>query len=113
MIGKMWISFIGEGPLQKPMKNPDRKILSRLEELPNVGKAIGKDLRLIGIDNPRKLIGKDPFELYDALCIASGKRHDPCVIDVFMSVVYFMEGGEPLPWWSFTDERRKHFAPDQ
>ena len=100
-------------PLQKPMKNPDRKTLSRLQELPNVGKAIAKDLRLIGIDNPRKLIGKDPFELYDALSITSGKKHDPCVIDVFMSVVCFMEGGEPLPWWSFTDERKKHFPSDQ
>jgi hypothetical protein len=24
-----------------------------------------------------------------------------------MSVVHFMEGGEPLPWWSFTDERKQ------
>ncbi|MCP4579213.1 MAG: hypothetical protein GY846_23310 [Deltaproteobacteria bacterium] len=23
------------------------------------------------------------------------------------SIIYFMEGGEPLPWWSFTDERKK------
>ena len=109
----MDIIYWRRNPLQKPMKNLDRKTLSRLEELPNVGKAIRKDLRSIGIDNPRNLIGKDPFELYDVLCVTSGKRHDPCVIDVFMSVVYFMEGGEPLPWWSFTDERKKHFAPDQ
>ena len=107
------IFFLGVVPRKKKPMTPDRKTLSRLQELPNVGKAIAKDLRLIGIDNPRKLIGKDPFELYDALSITSGKKHDPCVIDVFMSVVYFMEGGEPLPWWSFTDERKKHFAPDQ
>jgi len=66
------------------------------------------DLQLIGIDHPKKLIGKEPFELYDALCAISGKRQDPCVIDVFMSVIHFMEGGDPLPWWSFTDERKKH-----
>jgi hypothetical protein len=95
------------------MKNPDRERVSRLEELPNIGKAMANDLQLIGIDNPRKLIGKEPFELYEELCITSGKRHDPCVIDVFMSVIHFMEGGEPLPWWSFTDERKKHTTQNQ
>ena len=89
------------------MKNPDRGTVSRLEELPNIGKVMANKLQLIGINNPRKLIGKKPFELYEALCLTSGKRHDPCVIDVFMSIIYFMEGGEPLPWWSFTDERKK------
>ena len=89
------------------MKNPDREKVSLLEELPNIGKAIAADLRLIGIDHPRKLIGKDPFELYKVLCTETGKSHDPCVIDVFMSIVHFMEGGDPLPWWSFTDERKK------
>ncbi len=95
------------------MKNPDRKTVSRLEDLPNIGKTIGNKLQLIGIDNPKMLIGKEPFELYKELCIKSGKRHDPCVIDVFMAVIYFMEGGEPLPWWSFTDGRKKHIIQNQ
>lgn len=89
------------------MKNPNRKTVSRLDELPNIGKAMADSLQLIGIDHPRKLIGKEPFELYGELCAISGKKHDPCVIDVFMSAVHFMESGEPLPWWSFTDERKK------
>ena len=89
------------------MKNPNRETISHLEELPNIGKAFAGDLRLIGIHHPKDLIGKDPFHLYDELCRVSGKKHDPCVIDVFMSVIQFMEGGEPLPWWSFTDERKK------
>jgi hypothetical protein len=88
------------------MKNPDRRTISRLIELPNIGKAMEADLRLIGIDHPKKLIGKDPFKLYEALCKTSGEKHDPCVIDAFMSIVHFMEGGEPLPWWSFTNERK-------
>lgn len=89
------------------MKNPDRKTVSRLEALPNIGKAMADDLRLIGIDHPKKLIGKDPFKLYEALCKASGARQDPCVLDVFMAAVHFMESGEPLPWWSFTVERKR------
>jgi hypothetical protein len=90
------------------MKNPDRETVSRLDALPNIGKAMADKLHLIDIDHPNKLIGKKPFELYEALCKATGNRHDPCVIDVFMSVVHFMEGGDPLPWWSFSNERKKH-----
>jgi hypothetical protein len=92
------------------MKNPDRDKVSRLDALPNIGKAIAADLHLIGIDHPKKLIGMKPFKMYEDLCARTGKRHDPCVIDVFMSAVHFMEGGEPLPWWSFTQERKKHMA---
>ncbi|MEN6622842.1 MAG: helix-hairpin-helix domain-containing protein, partial [Smithella sp.] len=50
------------------MKNPDRATVSRLVDLPNIGKAIANDLRLIGIDHPGKLIGEDPFKLYEKLC---------------------------------------------
>ena len=89
------------------MKDPDRKTVTRLDELPNIGKAMSHDLQLIGINHPQMLVGKKPFELYQALCAKSGKRQDPCVIDIFMSVIYFMEGGDPLPWWFFTDKRKK------
>jgi hypothetical protein len=95
------------------MKNPDRETVSRLVDLPNIGKAMANDLKLIGVDHPRKLVGKNPFDLFEELCAKTGQRHDSCVIDVFMSAVHFMEGGDPLPWWSFTDERKKHMASNQ
>ena len=89
------------------MKNPNRKTVSKLTDLPNIGKAMAADLKLIGIDHPQKLIGKDPFKLYVNLCRKTGTKQDPCVLDVFMSVVHFMNGGKPLPWWSFTAKRKK------
>ncbi|MCU7818324.1 MAG: helix-hairpin-helix domain-containing protein [gamma proteobacterium symbiont of Lucinoma myriamae] len=89
------------------MKNPNRKIVSKLEQLPNIGKVMAAYLLLIGIEHPQELIGKDPLKLYYMLCEKTKSHHDPCVIDVFMSVVDFMEGGEPLPWWSFTPKRKK------
>ena len=89
------------------MKNPNRKTVTRLVDLPNIGKAMDADLKLIGIDHPKKLIGKAPLKLFEALCRKKGKKQDPCVLDVFMSVVHFMNGGKPLPWWSFTPERKK------
>jgi hypothetical protein len=39
--------------------------------------------------------------------------HDLCVIDVLISAVHFMEVGNPLPWWSFTDERKKHMEKNK
>ena len=89
------------------MKNPNRETVSELEALPNLGKAISSDLRLIGISKPQNLIGKNPFNLYDELCIKKGEHVDQCVIDVFMSVVDFMEGGEPKSWWNFTQKRKE------
>lgn len=83
---------------------------SRLEELPNIGRAMAADLRLIGIDHPDQLAGKDAFALYDELCAISGKRHDPCVIDIFLSAVHYMESGESLPWWKFTPGRKQRQA---
>ena len=90
------------------MKNPDRKTISQLEELPNIGKAIAGDLRQIGIQYPKDLIGKNPYQLYDNLCNTTGEKHDPCVLDVFLSVVDFMEGNDAKPWWKFTAERKKN-----
>ncbi len=89
------------------MKAPDRKTVSQLEELPNIGKAISKDLRLIGVDHPQELIGKNAFQLYNLLCSKKGRRIDYCVIDVFMSAIHYMEGSEPQPWWAFTEERKQ------
>ena len=90
------------------MKNPDRNTIEKLEDLPNIGKAMAVDLRLVGIHQPRDMIGENPYQLYGKFCTLTGTRHDPCVIDVFIAVVRFMEGGNSAPWWSFTEERKKH-----
>lgn len=89
------------------MKNIIRENISKLEDLPNVGKAIARDLKRIGITEPDQLEGRDPFLMYDQLCEKMGKKQYPCVLDVFMSIVSFMEGGPVLPWWEFTSERKK------
>ena len=78
----------------------------RFEDIPNIGKAGAADLRLLGITEPVQLIGRCPVELYEALCERTGARHDPCVIDTFISAVRFMEGAPPLPWWHYTAERK-------
>jgi hypothetical protein len=89
------------------MKNPNRDTIAKLTDLPNIGKAMAEDLCTIGIHYPKELLGENPITMYETLCKNTGARHDPCVLDAFMSIVSFMEGGEPLPWWAFTPERKK------
>jgi hypothetical protein len=87
-----------------------RNRLQKLTDLPNIGKASAADLELLGIHTPAQLVGRDPVVLYETLCSKTGVRHDPCVIDVFMSVTRFMSGEAAQPWWAFTDERKRLLA---
>jgi len=87
-----------------------RDRLFSLTDLPNIGPAMADDLRLLGIAEPSQLAGASPRELYRRLGELTGTRQDPCVLDVFMSVVSFMDGGEARPWWSFTAERKRLMA---
>ncbi|MFZ6861325.1 helix-hairpin-helix domain-containing protein [Undibacterium sp. Ji67W] len=88
----------------------DRQRLKKLTDLPNIGKASAGDLHLLGIDTPVQLVGRCPYELFDSLCRLTGQQHDPCVIDVFMSVTRFMEGEPARVWWAYTEERKQTLA---
>ena len=94
--------------------NPDRvrhDCVRRLRDLPNIGPAMTRDLNLLGIQAPADLIGRDACTLYKELCVRTGMHQDPCVLDVFLSVVHFMDGGDAQPWWAFTKERKRMLAP--
>lgn len=89
--------------------NPDkvnRQNLRHLTDLPNVGKATASDLLILGINTPDDLKGRKPNDMYETLCQITGKRHDPCVIDVFASIVDFMNGNPSQPWWKYTSRRK-------
>lgn len=90
---------------------PLRDQVARLEDLPNVGRAIAEDLHTIGIHAPGDLIGEDPLAMYHRLNTRTGVRHDPCVADAFMAIVDFMAGGPARPWWAFTAERKRRLEP--
>ena len=81
-----------------------------LEQLPNIGPSLAADLRLIGIEHPAELRGKDAFVLYRTLCAATGQRHDPCVLDTFMAATDFMRGAPAAPWWHYTPQRKALFG---
>ena len=87
-----------------------RNEIKYIQDIPNVGKAIEKYLALLGIKEPADLIGKDPYQMYRELRAITGKRYDPCMIDVFISAVRYMEGGPPKKWWEFTKERKERLG---
>ena len=88
----------------------DRSRLVQLTDLPNVGPATAGDLRLLGIETPAQLAGRDPVELYETLCTRTGVRHDPCMLDVFISITRFVDGDDARPWWAYTRERKELMA---
>jgi hypothetical protein len=53
-----------------------------------------------------KLIGQNPYSMYRELCKITDKKFDPCLADVFISAVKFMEGAPPQKWWHYTEERK-------
>jgi pathogenicity locus Cdd1 protein len=85
---------------------------ARLEDLPNIGRAVAGDLRLLGIERPAELRGRNPRRLYDDLCRKTRTRHDPCLLDTFMAVVDFMNGAPARPWWAYTAERKRILAAE-
>ncbi|RQD58812.1 MAG: mitomycin resistance protein [Desulfonatronovibrio sp. MSAO_Bac4] len=86
------------------------KKINKLEDLPNVGPAIAARLRVLGIDKPSDLPERDPYAMYDELNSITGQRHDPCLLDVFISVIRFMEGAPAKPWWKYTAQRKQRLG---
>jgi hypothetical protein len=78
----------------------------RLLDLPNVGPATALDLIRLGILEPKALKSQNADKMYAKLCKVDGVRHDPCVIDVFASLVAFANGAPARPWWHYTPERK-------
>lgn len=88
----------------------ERSAFTRLEQLSNVGPAIAAKLRRVDVCVPADLLGRDPYALFEELRSRTGERHDPCLLDVFISVVRFMEGGPERPWWEYTADRKARLA---
>src|SRR4051794_19787169 len=84
-----------------------RSAYTELEQLPNVGPAVAGYLRQAGVGRPLDLRGRDPYAMYDAVCRATGRRLDPCLLDTFIAAVRFMGGEEAKAWWAYTAERKR------
>jgi hypothetical protein len=88
----------------------DRARIKELTDLPNIGPSIAADLRLLGVRRPADLVGACPYDLYERLNRKTKTRHDPCVLDTFISITRFVDGEPPQPWWAYTAERKRTLA---
>jgi hypothetical protein len=87
-----------------------RTVLKELQRLPNVGPRTADDLLRLGIRRAEDLKKRTADDLYEAICKLDGTYHDPCVWDVFASLVDFAQGKPARRWWDFTAIRKKRDA---
>ena len=92
------------------MHNVSLEITSKLEDIPNIGKSIASDLRSIGILNAKQLALRDPLQIYFELSAIMKHRHDPCVLYTLMAAQHFLQCGESIPWWKFSESGKEVLA---
>jgi Pathogenicity locus len=80
--------------------------MDELTALPNVGPAVARMLRRVGIERPEDLRDRDPEELFARLCVLDGRGHDPCLLDAFTAAVAYAGGAPARPWWEYSRERK-------
>ena len=82
----------------------------QLKDLYSVGPATIRDLKLLGITRVEQLTGKDAQMLYDRLGRLSGKRCDPCVMDVLSAAIAQAQDPnlpkEKRKWWYWSRIRK-------
>jgi hypothetical protein len=81
--------------------------VSKLENIPNIGKSIAADLRGIGILQAQQLLTQEPLAIYLKLADQMGKRLYPCVLYTLLAAQHFLHSGEALKWWKFTEEGKR------
>ena len=103
----------GAWPSRRPRRRQRRPSARRSSSCPTSARRSPPTCGCIGIHHPARAGARDAFVLYQALCSATGKRQDPCVLDTFMAATDFMRGAAPAPWWDYTAQRKQLFGPSE
>ena len=96
--------------MKKAVHETDRQQITTFQQIINVGPAMEEDFFILGMTRPQQLIGRDPWQLYRKLWLATKTRQDPCVLDVLMSTIDFMNGNPPRKWWDYTEKRKREYT---
>ncbi len=96
--------------MSKATHDTPRQQIQQLTDIVNIGPATRDDLVRVGISRPQQLIDRDPLKLYRQVCDLNRMRYDPCVLDVFMSAIDFMNGNPPKKWWDYTALRKTTYG---
>lgn len=87
------------------MKKANNELLS----LMNVGKAVFRDLQLLKINSVAELAKQEASALFDKLQRVTCMRQDPCMWDVFASIINEAKTGKKTKWFEWTKVRKKKF----
>ncbi len=102
-------------PLRKGLRDGDfmpgtQAPVRKLRDLSGIGPSLEADLRSLGISSVVQLAERDGLELYDQLCVKTGKRQDPCVLDTFRCAVAQARDTNLAPeqrnWWWWSRQRK-------
>lgn len=89
------------------MSGSGRSEVSDLQRLMNVGVGISRYFERVGIVRVDELVGRDPVEVYEQMCVRDGVGHDRCLLDTIMSAVDQSEGKPGRRWWEYTEDRTR------
>lgn len=82
----------------------------RLEDLLSIGPAMLRDFALLGIRSVEELARRNPQRMYAHLNRLTGRRQDPCVLDVFCAAVAQAKNprlpAEQCEWWYWSRKRK-------
>lgn len=86
--------------------------MRKITDLVSVGPSVAGDLARIGITRVEQLVGQNPQELYERICIRDHVIHNICLLDVLHAAVAQAEDPD-LPahkcqWWYWTKVRKKN-----
>jgi hypothetical protein len=95
------------GPRRQRYDVLQQQTFVQLQTLPNVGPATAADFLRLGIASVDDLSRRDPKELYERISALDGVRHDPCVLDTYAAAIHAARTGEAVPWWEFSDARKR------
>lgn len=95
---------------RKATHQTDRQTIVRFDEIVNIGPAMTAVFFRMGMKKPQELVGKDPLKLYQRICRVDRKFYDPCVLDVLMATVDYMNDRQPKSWWKYSSMRKKTYT---
>ncbi len=81
-------------------------MIKQLNDLRNVGNETIEGLHLLNIYTVDELAKKDPTVLFHELEERTHRRQNPCVWDVFASIIHEAAHSEPTDWWEWTARRK-------
>jgi nucleotidyltransferase/DNA polymerase involved in DNA repair len=96
--------------LHSPARNDSRELL----DLISVGPATVRNLHSLGVHSLAQLARAKPESLYNKLRRLSGRRQDPCCLDVFSAAVAQARNpnlpAEKCAWWYWSQQRKAKSA---